>query len=66
LCVLVNSAEKFRNVLDKPSDKTVVTDGHIITSQGPGDSISFALELIEKLFGKEKAQAVGKEMLALK
>lgn len=44
----------------------IVIDGHVITSQGPGDSITFALSLVEVLFGKEKAQVIGKEMLAFK
>jgi 4-methyl-5(b-hydroxyethyl)-thiazole monophosphate biosynthesis len=35
-------------------NRAVVTDGRVITSRGPGTAMDFALELIEKLAGKEK------------
>ncbi len=41
-------------VLEKP----VVTDDKVITSRGPGTAMDFALELIEKLAGSAKRQAV--------
>lgn len=56
-------AKRFRDMLEKPSDDQIVIDGNIITSQGPGDSIYFALKLIEILFGLEKRNAVANEML---
>mmetsp|Transcript_91229 Transcript_91229/g.142418 ORF Transcript_91229/g.142418 Transcript_91229/m.142418 type:complete len:188 (-) Transcript_91229:146-709(-) len=57
-------ADKFKDILGaKRKDDLVVKDGHIITSQGPGTSILFALEIAESLFGKEKADEVGKAML---
>ena len=36
-------------------DSKAVVDGHIVTSQGPGTSLQFALKLVEKLYGPEKA-----------
>lgn len=39
-------------------NRAVVTDGKVITSRGPGTAMDFALELIEKLAGKEKRDQV--------
>jgi 4-methyl-5(b-hydroxyethyl)-thiazole monophosphate biosynthesis len=36
----------------------VVTDGKVVTSQGPGTAMDFALALIEKLLGPEKRRHV--------
>jgi 4-methyl-5(b-hydroxyethyl)-thiazole monophosphate biosynthesis len=36
----------------------VVIDGNIVTSQGPGTAMDFALKLIELLSGEDKRQAV--------
>jgi 4-methyl-5(b-hydroxyethyl)-thiazole monophosphate biosynthesis len=36
----------------------VTIDGHIITSRGPGTAMDFALELIEKLLGRDKRDEV--------
>ncbi|CAH1155524.1 unnamed protein product [Phaedon cochleariae] len=44
-------------------DDKVVVDGNIITSKGPGTSFDFALTIVEKLVGKEKASEVAKGML---
>ena len=44
-------------------DKTVVEDGKIMTSRGPGTAVCFALAIVEKLVGKEKADAVKEAML---
>ena len=41
----------------------VVTDGHIITSRGPGTVLTFALTLVEKLLDKATAQQIAKAML---
>lgn len=41
----------------------VVTDGNVITANGPSSAIPFALSLIEALKGPEAAQAVAKGIL---
>eukprot|EP00931_Biecheleriopsis_adriatica_P101637 TRINITY_DN76734_c0_g1_i1.p1 TRINITY_DN76734_c0_g1~~TRINITY_DN76734_c0_g1_i1.p1 ORF type:complete len:210 (+),score=60.13 TRINITY_DN76734_c0_g1_i1:68-631(+) len=55
---------KFKEVVGEGwQDCTAVIDGHIITSQGPGTSIQFALKIVEKLISREKAEEIGKAML---
>ena len=44
-------------------DRTVVTDGNIMTSQGPGTAISFALAVVSRLAGAHTAEEVSKAML---
>jgi len=41
----------------------VVVAENVITSQGPGTSLDFALTLVHMMCGRAKAEAVGKEML---
>lgn len=45
------------------SEDTVVVDGKVITSRGPGASGYFALALVEALFGAEKAEEVKKAVI---
>jgi 4-methyl-5(b-hydroxyethyl)-thiazole monophosphate biosynthesis len=45
-------------------DEPVVRDGDLITSQGPGTAMAFALSLVEALVGAEKADEVGAAALA--
>lgn len=45
------------------ADAPVVLDGHIITGTGPGTSLQFALKIVEKLYGQEKAEELAKAML---
>ncbi|XP_017068927.1 protein DJ-1alpha [Drosophila eugracilis] len=44
-------------------DKTVVQDGNLITSRGPGTTFDFALKVIEQLVGVDMAKEVAKAML---
>lgn len=41
----------------------VVTDGNVITSQGPGTAVCFGLVIVERLVGQESMQAVKDGML---
>lgn len=47
----------------KFSTETVVVDGNVVTSRGPGTAFQFALELAEKLAGKETAQKLREGLL---
>lgn len=42
--------------IPKPRGDRVVVDGNIITSQGPGTAIEFALKIVEVLAGRDKAE----------
>ncbi|OHT01121.1 putative DJ-1 family protein [Tritrichomonas foetus] len=53
--------ENGGNKLEDP----VVIDGNIVTSRGPGTASKFALALIGKLFGDEKANEIGSGTLVL-
>lgn len=44
-------------------DAKVVTDGNVMTSQGPGTAVCFGLSIVERLIGKESMQAVKDGML---
>ncbi len=46
-------------------DERVVTDGKVITSQGPGRAIEFALKLVEILYGEQKTRDVAQSMLVV-
>jgi 4-methyl-5(b-hydroxyethyl)-thiazole monophosphate biosynthesis len=47
--------------IPRPRPASVVTDGHITTSQGPGTSIDFALEIVKNLLGSGQAEKVKRE-----
>jgi 4-methyl-5(b-hydroxyethyl)-thiazole monophosphate biosynthesis len=53
--------------LDLPRVKllaqSVVTDGRVVTSRGPGTAMDFALTLIEHLLGPEKRQEVEQPLM---
>jgi DJ-1 family protein len=44
-------------------DRPVVTDGNIITSQGPGTAISFAMAIVSRLAGAHTSEEVTKAMI---
>jgi 4-methyl-5(b-hydroxyethyl)-thiazole monophosphate biosynthesis len=44
-------------------DRTVVVSGKLITSQGPGTAMEFALTLVRNLCGDEIAQSVAASMI---
>mmetsp|Transcript_7815 Transcript_7815/g.17160 ORF Transcript_7815/g.17160 Transcript_7815/m.17160 type:complete len:189 (+) Transcript_7815:91-657(+) len=56
-------AQKFKDVVGGWTDEKAVADGHVITSQGPGTSLQFALKIVEKLYGLEKAEELAKALL---
>ncbi|KAG2681713.1 hypothetical protein I3843_11G157400 [Carya illinoinensis] len=63
-------ATAFPALCNKLSDQSevenrVVVDGTLITSRGPGTSMEFALAIVEKLFGRQKAQELAKMMLVV-
>ena len=49
--------------LPNPVDKRIVIDGNIITSQGPGTTMEFALKLVEILSGENKAKELKEQLL---
>ena len=46
------------------SDDRVVRDGVVITSQGPGTAIEFALRIVEELLGPGKVEGLNKGLIA--
>ncbi len=44
-------------------NEAVVIDGNVITSQGAGTCFEFALAIVAKVDGSEKAQAIAREMV---
>lgn len=50
------------DAMDLPATRVlqqaVVADGNVVTSRGPGTAMDFALDLIERLLGKAKRDAV--------
>ncbi|KAJ7552260.1 hypothetical protein O6H91_06G047900 [Diphasiastrum complanatum] len=61
-------ATSYPAFADKLSDKSasdarVVIDGLVATSQGPGTAMEYALSIVEKLFGQEKAANIAEAMV---
>lgn len=44
----------------------MVEDGPVLTSRGPGTAMEYALVLVERLYGKEKANEVAGPMVVRK
>ena len=44
-------------------EKSVITEGQITTSRGPGTAMAFSLELVGRLFGEAKRSVVEKEVV---
>lgn len=49
---------------DKPRADRVVVDENIITSQGPGTAVEFALKIVEQMLGKPKALQIKQQLVA--
>ncbi len=47
----------------KYEEKTVVEDGNVLTSRGPGTALAFGLAIAAKLAGPEKARKIKEAML---
>jgi 4-methyl-5(b-hydroxyethyl)-thiazole monophosphate biosynthesis len=47
-----------------PRGDKVVVDGNVITSQGPGTAMEFALKIVEKLVGKEMSNSMKRNLIA--
>ncbi len=54
----------FEKMLPYPRDRPVVADGNVITSQGPGTAINFALKIVAKILNPAEAQRLKKELVA--
>nr|XP_019563160.1 protein dj-1beta-like [Aedes albopictus] len=55
--------DEFAGKYTYVEDKTVVVDGNLVTSRGPGTAFDFALKLGEILVGLDKTKQVAKGML---
>ena len=56
-------APQFKEKIDGWTDAQAVVDGHILTSQGPGTSLQFALKIVEELYGRPKAEELAAGLL---
>lgn len=52
--------------LSASTEPRVIRSGNVITSQGPGTAIEFALAVVEHLVSAERAQALAGAMLVLR
>jgi 4-methyl-5(b-hydroxyethyl)-thiazole monophosphate biosynthesis len=57
-------APAFRSALKTAvDDEDVVVTGNLVTSQGPGTALLFALQLGQELYGKEARDKIAKQLL---
>jgi 4-methyl-5(b-hydroxyethyl)-thiazole monophosphate biosynthesis len=54
----------YEKLLDRPRADKVVVDGNIMTSQGPGTAMEFALRIVEQFAGKAAAAKMKQNLLA--
>jgi 4-methyl-5(b-hydroxyethyl)-thiazole monophosphate biosynthesis len=54
----------YEKLLDRPRSDRVVVDGNIMTSQGPGTAMEFALRMVEQFSGKATAAKIKQQMVA--
>lgn len=47
-----------------PRGERIVVDGNVVTSQGPGTAIEFALKLVDVLVGSDMAYSVKRSLVA--
>lgn len=55
--------DELADYIEEVSEARVAIDGKLITSQGPGTAMEFALQLTEVLCGKERAMEVARGMV---
>ena len=53
--------DRLSNVIYE--EKTVVEDGNVLTSRGPGTALNFGFAIVARLLNKEKAQRIREAML---
>jgi len=57
-------APKFKEIVGLSwMDAKAVVDGNVITSQGPGTSLQFALKIVEEMYGLAKAEELAAQMV---
>ena len=49
--------------IPRPKGKRVIQDDNIITSQGPGTAMEFALKIVETVAGKEKVKLLKEQLV---
>lgn len=49
--------------IPRPRSGKVIVDGHVITSEGPGTAIDFALEIVKTLLGSGKEKEIKKSIV---
>jgi protein deglycase len=61
----VTSYPTYRDRLGKVTyeEQSVVEDGNVMTSRGPGTALCFGLSIVKRLVGKEKAQQIKEAMM---
>lgn len=55
--------EKYLEGATLCTDLPVVVDGHVVTGQGPGLTVEFALTLVELMAGRDKRGEIARQLL---